>query len=312
VRILYINPPRYDYLAATLTEGLLELGCEVRASEAANYAEKLADADIPTYAEAADLIIVGPNGLVRAGLVEGLVNPRIVHVDGGDLQALAPQESIRFKIVFKRELNRRYPDPAASFLFPLPMAAERRYFSASAPQRDIMVSFVANMITNTLRESVHRRLLNLNHPQVITGTTGERAYDQAAPRGLPIETPQYRELLHRSVISVNVPGAGYDCARFWEILAARAMLFSFEPDIVIPDGFTDGVDYVAFRSLDEFDEKLGYYAGRLDLVHEIAERGHQRLLAHHTSRARAAYFLQIVRAHIDRPGHCAEWFRKPL
>lgn len=68
-------------------------------------------------------------------------------------------------------------------------------------------------------------------PGIVSGTTSERACSHA--HGIPIDTPRYRNLLHRSRISINIPGAGYDCARNWEILAARAMLMSLEPDIVI-------------------------------------------------------------------------------
>ena len=304
MRIFYLNPPSYDHLIATLVEGLLELGHEVKASEASNYAEKLPDADIPGYAELADLIVVGHYTWARHPLVAGVLNPRIVYVDGSDYQGLLLPDTIRPKLVFKRELNRHHPDAAASFLFPLPFAAERRYFAPAPGQRDILVSFLASLESNPLRHSVYQRVANLKHPQMVTGMTGERAYDAQAPSGLPMETPRYREALHRSVISISVPGLGYDCARFWEILAARAMLMSYEPDIVIPDGFTDGLDYVSFASLAEFEQKPLYYGNRPDLALEVAERGHRRLLAHYTTRARAAYFLRIVQTRIERPGHC--------
>lgn len=303
MKILYINTTVYDYLTATLVEGLLELGCELRASEATNFAEKIPDHLVKDYAEHADLIIVGSNLGVRSELLLGIRNPRIVFVDGSDYQNLSPPEGLRFKMMFKRELCRRMPDPSAAYVFPLPFAAERRYFAGLAVQRDILVSFVANFAANPLRFSVHQRLANVGHPQVVSGTTGERAYDYP-PKPLPIETPMYRQLLYRSLISVNVPGAGYDCARFWEILAARAGLFTFEPDIVIPDGFSDGVDCVSFRSLDEFEDKLQHYLPRQQLAAEIAERGHRRLLAHHTTKARASYFLTVVGRHIGRPGYC--------
>lgn len=309
MKILYINPSHYDYLTATLVEGLIECGCEVRASETSNYAVGLPDEDIVAYAEQADLIVVAHGNFARRHLLQSVGNPRIVFVDGDDRQGIWPPDTIRFKAIFKRELNRRYPNPERSSVFALPFAAERRYFSAPAPHRNILVSFLANLGANTLRQSVHQRLVNFGHAQVFSGTTGESAYDESTPKSSPIDTPVYRDALNRSLISVNVPGAGYDCARFWEILAAGAMLFSYEPDIVIPDGFTDGLDFVSFKSLDEFEEKLMYYGNRLDAVREIAARGHQRLLAHHTTRARAAYFLEIAKAQVARAGYCEEWFR---
>lgn len=303
MRILYVNTTAYDYLTATLVEGLLELGCEVRASEGSNYADKLEDELIPAYAEQADLIVVGTNAGVRVDLVRAMRNPRRVFVDGTDFQALLPPADLRFKMIFKRELGRAFVDAAASYVFPLPFAAERRYFTASPMQKDILVSFLADLGSNPLRFSIYQRLMNLRHPLVYTGVTGERAY-RNPPLPQPIETPMYREALNRSLISVSVPGLGYDCARYWEILAAKAMLLTFEPDIVIPEGFSDGVDCVSFRSFEEFEAKVAHYGNNVDLASAIAERGHARLLSHHTTRARAAYFLEVVRRHIDRPGVC--------
>ena len=310
MKILYINSSAYDYLTATLVEGLLALGCDLVASEPSNYARKIPDEHLSAFAEQADLIVVGSNVGVRTDLVRPVRNPRKVFVDGSDFQLIDPPSDIAFKIVFKRELGCRYPDPASAFVFPLPFAAETRYFDGDSAQKNVLVSFLANFGTNPMRFSIHQRLENLGDPMVVSGFTGERAYIDP-PHPLPLATPLYRQVLHRSLISVSVPGIGYDCARFWEILAARAMLLTYEPDIVIPNGFTDGIDCVSFRSLDQFDEKLAYYAPRHDLAAAIAQRGHERLLAHHTTQARARYFLDIVRRHIDRAGSWQPPVRPP-
>lgn len=302
MKIFYVNTPVYDHLTATLVEGLQELGCEVLASEASNYARKLDDGQIAAYAEQADLIVIGTNVRVRSDLVRDVRNPRKVFVDGDDFQGIHPPQGIGLKMIFKRELGRSYPDPAAAHVFPLPFAAERRYF-VEPVDKDILITFLADLQGNPLRFSVYQRLVNMRHPQVMAGMTGERAYTNP-PRPLPADTPVYRNALARSVISINVPGLGYDCGRYWEILAAKAMLFTFDPDIFIPEAFSDGVDCVSFRTFEEFDDKLAFYSSRIDAAAAIAERGHQRLLAHHTTRARAAYFLDLVRRHIDRPGFC--------
>ncbi|MBL8690657.1 MAG: glycosyltransferase family 1 protein [Rhodospirillaceae bacterium] len=301
MKILYVNTKAYDYLTATLVEGLQQLGCEVWASEASNYAPKIDDALIPAYAEQADLIVVGSNMGVRTEVLRGVRNPRLVFVDGNDFQGLLVPEALRFKMIFKRELGRAFGDAAASYVFPLPFAAERRYFTAPPAQKDILITFLADLGGNPLRYSVYQRVINLRHSRVMAGVTGERAYSNP-PGPMPIETPMYREALNRSVISINVPGLGYDCARYWEILAARAMLLTFEPDIVIPESFSDGVDCVSFRTLEEFEEKVVYYGNHVDLATTIAQRGHERLLAHHTTKARASYFLALIRQHIDRSG----------
>ncbi|MDR1997306.1 MAG: glycosyltransferase [Candidatus Margulisbacteria bacterium] len=140
--------------------------------------------------------------------------------------------------------------------------------------------------------SIYLRLQARKDPQIISGNTKEMVYDGS---GLYRINPVYRTLLQRSLISVNVMGSGYDCARFWEILAARAMLFTQKLDIEIPYPFTDGVSYVTFASLEEFEDKLAYYLEHLDEVEKIARRGHEHLLLYHTSQKRAEYFLEVCK-----------------
>jgi SAM-dependent methyltransferase len=312
MKIAYVNPAVYDYLAATLIEGLVALGHEVVLSQAAAQGTHLPDEQFRAAAETADLVVVGSNAGVRSHLVQDVANPRKVFVDGGDSQDFAVTNNIRFKAVFKRELNRCFREAADQRIFPLPFAAEQRYLSNEVFAKDLHVSFIANMGTNPWRHSIHQRLQNLHLPGVVSGTTNERAYSETRPKSEAIETPLYRQLLRRSRISVSVAGAGYDTARFWEILAARAMLFTQQLDIVIPQGFTDGHDCVTFRSLDEFDEKLVFYMNRPELVAQIAERGHQRLLAHHTTQARAQQFLDACAANVHRDGYCERFLHPEI
>jgi Glycosyl transferases group 1 len=310
LRILYVNCASYDYMTATLVEGLTELGHDVMCSRASNGGKAIAAAEIPGVAHAADLIIVGSNRGVDTHLLRGVENPRIVAVDGGDNAQFEVPTTIRFKAIFKRELCPQNGEAAAEHVYPLPFAAEKRYFTAPR-SKDVLVSFVANMATNPLRNSIHVRLLNKKHPGIISGSTKERSYSVPAPQANAIETPIYRDLLARSWISVSVPGLGYDCARFWGILAARSMLFTYTPDIVIPNGFTDGVNAVMFSSIPEFEQKLDYYLANPAKVAEIAEAGHRHLLAHHTTAHRAAYFLEVALPAVQRPGSCDRFYRGP-
>jgi hypothetical protein len=306
MKIVYIQTPIYDYLTATLIEGLTLAGHTVLCSEASNYGSRVSDEELAREAGNADLILCGSNQGVRTQLLHPVRNPRVCFVDGSDHQAFLVPDELRFKAIFKRELSSCLPEPEKRGIYPLPFAAERRYFSAPR-SKDVLVSFLANMFTNPLRASVHQRLLNLRHPAVVSGSTNERAYNPGSPPANALETPMYRELLARSLISVNVAGAGYDCARYWEILAARAMLFTQQPDIVIPDPLIDGVSCVTFASLAEFDDKLRYYLARPEDCAAIAARGHAQLLRSHTTRARAEYALAIAQRAVARDDYCADF-----
>ena len=293
MKIIYVNAPIYDFTTATLIEGLKNLGHTLLCSESSNYGVGVADEVLIAQAASADLVVLGSNLGVDVGLFARLRNDRKVYVDGSDQASVVLPPSVEVKAIFKRELNRAVTLEPDAPVFPLPFAAEDRYFPPATPRKDIALSFLANMNTNPLRYSIHQRIGALRHPAlVLSGSTGESSYNGS--NGIPLSTPRYREILLRSRIAVNVPGAGYDCARYWEILAAGAMLMTWEPDIVIPEAFSDGVDCVTFCSVAEFDQKARYYLERPDLVYDIARRGTERLLKHHTTSARAQYFLQTA------------------
>jgi hypothetical protein len=310
MKIVSIISPYYDYLTASLMEGLQDLGHEIISSEESNYTKKTPDRQLRRFAEKADWIIVGGNQRVRTRLVEDIDNPNKVCIDGNDQQEFNVYPHILFKMVFKRELNRMWQNSAGEPVYPLPFAAEKRYFCNETVQRTIKVAFAANMNANTMRYSVYQRLINKNDPGVFCGTTRERAYLKKKCIGMPIETPKYRNILRQTHIGVNVAGAGYDCARFWEILAAGAMLMTQELDITIPHSFTDGLNCVVFRSLDEFDAKLEGLLSAPDAVNQIAEAGYQHLLQYHTTTARAAYFLDKLHA-LEQGKFCQSFYTGP-
>lgn len=294
MKIVCIISAYYDYLTATIMEGLQELGHEIISSEESNYTKKTSDIQLRKAAENADLIIIGGNRRVRTWLVEDIDNPNIIFIDGDDSQEFKVYPHILFKMVFKRELNIHWHNLNDEPVYPLPFAAENRYFKSTSCIRSLKVSFAANLNANVMRHSINQRLKNRNDNAIFCGSTGERAYLSAKSHGMPIETPIYRDILCRSQIGVNVVGAGYDCARFWEILAAGALLMTQELDIVIPHPFTDGVNYVVFKSLDEFNVKLDSLLSNPDTVTQIAEAGYQHVLHYHTTTARADYFLNRI------------------
>lgn len=293
MKIIYVNTTIYDFMTATVIEGLTNLGHTVLCSESSNYGLAAPHDILIREAPAAHLVILGSNLGVNFDLFARLQSDRKIHIDGGDHAHLALAPDLGIRAVFKRELNSSAKLEPGTPIFPLPFAAEDRYFPTEPPRKDLALSFLANMNTNPLRYSIHQRIAALRHEDpIVSGSTNECSYN--GRNGHALATPRYRGILLRSRISINVPGAGYDCARYWEIPAAGAMLMTWEPDIAIPDGFTDGVDCVTFSSLGEFDEKARYYLGRADLAGVIARRGFERVSRHHTTRARAQYLLQTA------------------
>lgn len=309
MKIVCIQSPFFDLLTATVIEGLKDLGHEVIASEDSNYATKSPDRVLRAAALEADLIIVFSNNEVRTSLAHGLTGRPIVYVDGADQQEFRVPPDIRFNAIFKRELNKHWINTHNEPIHPLPFAAERRYFSLDlGSRRDIRVSFAANLNTNCARYSAHFRLAELNDPNIFIGTTGECSYGGIGPIGAVKSTQKFRELLHCSQISVNVPGVGYDCARYWEILAAGAMLYTQEIDIVIPNPLIEDKHYVTFKYFDEFVPKLRVLMSDPDRVSQIAAAGKAHLLEFHTTRARAQYLIDCATQAATAGKYCDSFY----
>lgn len=306
MKICVLNHPSYELLSASLIEGLKTLGHEVGCLEDSSYGSKLPEEQFTAFAQDADLIVLcGRRDDID--FLRGVTNPRIVAIDGTDFFHVQVSTNLKLKAVFKRELS-PLENAAANRIYPFPFASEQRYFIDN-PEKDIQVSFLALMQSNPLRSAVHYRLLARKNPQIISGMTGERSYNVGQPNPQAIDTPVYRQLLARSKISINVPGWGFDCARYWEIPAAGAMLMTFKPEIDIPDPLINGEECVEFGSMVEFDEKLDYYLAHPEQVNHIAQRGREKILQKHTSTARASWFLRHALTLAQREGYCEQFYK---
>lgn len=309
MKIVCILSPKYDFLTATLIEGLKTLGHTIIASENSNYATKQSNRFLKKNANNADLIIVFSNKKVRLSLLDGVDNPNKIFIDGSDSQEFIVPEGLLFKAIFKRELNKYFINEFKEPIFPLPFAAEKRYFSDYRLKRDIDLSFIATLSTNTIRYAVNQRLAKKNNGNFFIGNTLERSYSPRKIVGLPYKTPIYQDILLRSKISVNVIGAGYDCARYWEILASGALLLSQELEIQIPYGFTDGVNFFSFSSLNEMEDKVDFILANPSIIEEVSLAGFKHLNEYHLTHHRAQYFLDTLKK-INNKDFCYSFFSK--
>ena len=65
MNIAILNTPVYDYLTASLIEGLNELGHDVRTSEKSNYGNYLCKNEFIKFANNADIFIIGSNNYIK-------------------------------------------------------------------------------------------------------------------------------------------------------------------------------------------------------------------------------------------------------
>ena len=128
--------------------------------------------------------------------------------------------------------------------------------------------------------------------------SGYNIYSGSDKQGVRLDQFQYWEKLSRSRIGVNLKGFGWDTLRFLEIPAVMTMLLTQRIDIQYPHEFTDGVNCAIFNDANEMDWKLRHYLDHPDECQRIARAGYDHVLAHHTSRRRAEYVLDIVGRYI--------------
>ena len=292
MNIAYIVSPNYDYLASSIIEGLTELGHAVYTTENSNYGYYLSRTDFCRIANNCELLIIGSGRFTDYSYLKQIQHPKTIYVDGSDYPGLESNSPFPVNLIFKRELLKSDILAKAKSIFPLPFAAEKRYFDNLSLKRTIPVSFVCAM-SNYMRRSI-KESIKSNFANCFVGSTGERAYNGTS--GVAVSTPKYSRILDQSMISVNAPGKGWDCARYWEIIAHRACLVTQRIEIEIPNPFIEDQHFLAFSDMGELIEKVNKLLDSPSLASELSNAAFEHLCLYHTSRKRAEYLLATINA----------------
>jgi hypothetical protein len=290
MNIAILNTPVYDYLTASLIEGLNELGHDVRTSEKSNYGNYLCKNEFIKFANNADIFIIGSNNYIKYEYLKDIKNHKTIFIDGSDSSFLEIYVKYPINLIFKREFLKNCFNKE-DLIFPLPFAAEKRFFKTLDLVKDIDISFLATN-NNFLRESIKNYLLINYNNNSITEHTKEISYSSLY--GLPQENPQYFNILQRSKIVVNIPGYGWDCGRYWEAISNKAILLTYKIDIEIPNEFEDEKHIFSFTTLEQFKEKIEFCINNPMIVNAMSIRAYEHLLSFHTTKKRAEYFLEII------------------
>jgi hypothetical protein len=105
----------------------------------------------------------------------------------------------------------------------------------------------------------------------------------------------YFQELHSCNIALNVRGVGWDTLRYWEIPAVGSFMLTQEPQIEIENGFVDGKDAVFFNdTASDLLDLCRYYLEHENEREKIARNGHEKMLAYHTDKHRAAFVLNTI------------------
>lgn len=291
-RFYIFNKKKYDYLSASIIEGFNELGIAYSALYKSNYSRgNRFDLNWRRISKHDVLLDFSGSERVRSYL-KRLRHPNVFRVDGGDDVVLKIPDRDLYRGVFKRELSTFVGDRSDHCIWSLPFAAERRYFPDQTVEKDIDLSCMLETQKRPLRKTVEDYLLSRCQPNWFVGRTNERAY--ARDKGSFVATPRYQDIVWRSRACVNVMGLGYDCARFWEILAAGAVLISQRPAIQFPHPFEHKVNALFFETVQELGAILDELETGALSWQEIARAGQSHVQAFHTSQKRAERMLAQI------------------
>jgi len=311
MKIVAIVPKSFDYLVSTIIEGLYENNVKVIASESSNNVKKAySSKEIIKHSKDADYILV-LRGKVKGNippkyyLLDKIKRPSITaYIDGSEWTYLGYPEKNQIiesltkpskrkgkqwidkrmfsycRWYFKREC---YPEDAKIGIIPLLFAAEKRYFGNYNLKKTIDIFCSFGQKSSGLRSEVERICMDLR----------QEGYKVIIKSGLLYET--YKRFISSSYITIDAWGGGDCTGRIWEIFANRSCCFSQKYNILFPNSFTDGINYVEYSIIEEFEEKLRFYLNNEDNCIEIAQRGYEHLLKYHTSKERVKYMLKILK-----------------
>lgn len=311
MKIVAILPKLFDYLVSAIIEGLYENNVKIITSEHSNNARQVySKKEIIKYSKDAEFILVF-RGKVKGNippkyfLLDKIKRPNVtVYIDGSEWTYLGyPEKNQRIeslknplkrkgkrwidkrmfsycKWYFKREC---YPEDTKIGLIPLLFAAENKCFGNYNIEKtnDVFCSFGQNL--TGLRSEVER----------VCREFKQEGYKVIIKNGLPYK--KYKKLISSSYICIDAWGGGDCTGRIWEIFANKSCCFSQKYNILFPNSFTDGINYVEYSTIKEFEEKLRYYLKNKDKCLDIAQKGYQHLLKYHTSKERVNYMLDHLK-----------------
>ncbi len=290
MNIVCLIPTVFDFMSSIIVEGLVNLNHNVIYGSEVN--KRMID-----ECKNSDLIFIFSGDSYfqfKRILIKEFICKKSIFIDGDDGSNLFDEEAPDyfhhcFKREFNSEINGKYPKN----VYPISFAAENSYFKYSSCYiKDISVSCIMAEGTNKGRKEIVDYLNNMEIPDSYIGRVGT---SNALTSSNDPRKNNYYEVLARSKMSISYYGSGNDTARFWEILANRALLLSPRLDMKVPFPMIPGVHYKDYSTVEELGELVLYYMNNEIERNEIASNGFVNLINHHTSKARAGYILDKIK-----------------
>jgi len=109
-----------------------------------------------------------------------------------------------------------------------------------------------------------------------------------------LEYQEYLQSINRSYVSVSSWGAGNSCMRLYENMANASCCFAQRTEIAFIDKPDDGIHYVEYSSMKEFETKIRDYLQDKERCIDIGKRGLSFVSNKHTGKARFNYILEQI------------------
>lgn len=300
MRFLADAHPWYDYMDATVFQGLKLLGHEVYGlgENQSNYLIPYKGGGYDVFIQTVPFSAVQRRKGIPKILVWGADTGQ-----GRDAFNIPNFQEHDFDAAFIRD----YRGGGPANVFPLHFGIEKRYYCATGDrpekllsEREIDVAFLGRYDDYPKRIELLKKIKDAfsnDYNVLIDGHRFNKAdnYWTKWVNGHCCHCPDYFEALQNTKIIVSPMGAGPDCARHWEAFASGGVpLVEFMPIVYIPPAPVDGMDWVLFRDPKESVIKIKELLSDLPAAQRIAYRSFETGKKYHTTEKRAQYILDIM------------------
>jgi len=192
-------------------------------------------------------------------------------------------------------------------LYPFPCAIEDRFLRPYETPRTFLVS-------NTLMPNTAFRKKLLNNPEIprsdfITGHSRLISPDGSMPsdetwqnlimgKDEIIDNSDFYDHLNKSFASIIAPGGGFDSLRMWESLASGCLILSPTISQLMDKKFIAGKHYIRINEHTNFKALKTDLKAKKEYYETIRQNGHEHAMKWHTTKARAQFFLEKIKAAI--------------
>jgi len=211
---------------------------------------------------------------------------RCVIIDGEDAPQPIPPGPY---VVCRRETD------GSDYAIPLPMALPEEIFHwiarYDATPKKYSVGFLGS--TNDDGRKALLDQFSKRYDKTLFQTTDIPSGNKPIPQGRMSRDTYYRQLQKCHVV-LSLPGAGIDTFRFWEHAACNAVHVAPLAPLFIPNDFQNQREILRFEKLDDLWRSVDTVLNDYPAVPELVQEGRLKLMRHHLTTHRAAYFLNSI------------------